>query len=549
MDILFVFISSCLFIVLIIVIIQVTITQILANRKKEKYEKAREELAESIKNGYLQILGKGEDATVYYNWAIEIYTYFLEYGMFSLDEALEKSRKAYELATGELRMKAEVLLKDILFYKYLDSDKNDLDEEDKNQDRLMLTKELENLFNSIAERDTNLVFLLEWGWFKMTKGIAENNLEDIEIALSLYKKIEKEYSSSDQKERDSVNINEFYSNWSKLLITTISKMGEYKYLPELLEILEKLRTIPSITKMDVNLQFAKYHSLKYLASKDIAELEKIDQICEIVLSERTSDTDKSVVYDKWAYLYKEIADILEDEALLNKAKEKYQRALDLDENNLSALKTLAILYANEGMMKNDDLLFNQAVTMLLKHFKKISIVDETELSKEEADNLFKVKFELLDIASKIVRNNEDSNPKTETKRLYINIGEAFISTVYILQLGYFIKAKGMLFAAAMDNNFEKQSKKILRVINEGEKVGDIHKKNELFKDIRAYAYAGYYAQIPGQEDLMYQYLKEYIESYHNEDLQLLLEKTKEDPVFRNHKHSSQFNNVFNPMQK
>lgn len=504
-------------------------------KKAEKdYVEALTDIKTDMESKYAKQLGKGNDADVYYSWALEMYEFYRDHNLFSLDEILNKARKFYELETGERKDQSEDLMMILLFAIFLESDYSDIE----------INEELEEFFEICSKRRFELSFLKSWAFFKTRSGWTNDNLDGTRKGLTIYQEIEERYYNSDENEKKEFNLIAFYKEWQEALTNSIVSDLTSENLPLLLNTLEKMKTINEVNKMELDLDFAYYHVLKYSVDKDKAELQTADMLYQKIIDERSVDKNKSTVYHTWGLSYNDLIFWLKDPSFDKKARELFKQSIDLDNKNHRAYISLALSYAAEGEEKKEDRLFTLAINTLLEYNKHLFCSHDQQ--QEEIEEMITNKGEVLAKAFTILNINKALNFKTETRRLFIEVGEAYIQYHNISKLGYIAKAEGLLFVSVMDNQFNKNKKEILKLLQTADKLKEIE-GGATFDSMYAYNYAAYYAQIPGEEEQVYNYMRKYI-TYRTAQESLsteLLEDVKSDPLFANYRHSSKFANLFN----
>lgn len=530
------FINICIAIASIGVAIYAIYATISYQRSKKKYEKAKKDLVEVIQEEYSQMLGKGDDGAVYYDWAIEILKQHSNHQLFSLDEAIEKIRKAYALLEGDDKLDAEYLLCHTLFSKFLDEDYIDKS----------LSSELDGLFEHIAKRKKNLNFQFDRALFHATKGYLEEEkdqkLEDMEKAHAIYSRIEERYPNETEEEKANFELDIFYEYWSNLLFNMISHIYKPEYLDKLYHTLEKRRSLANTPSLTVEMEYAQFYAVRYIHLKDEADLKKAEELYEYHLNRMTMNRSKSKVYYYWGQSYNKISLALEDNSFLNKAKDKFLSAINIDIKNIEATKSLAHLLTYEGLKDEKDEPFTQALNLLLGNNEKLYIAEDSDI--EEYKEILDIKFQLLTSAIEVIRSNEVYNPNTPNRTYSVQIGDELIALTPTHKLGYIIKAEGLLFSSVTENKFDKNKKKILKLLQTEDKSGAENYTNiiGMFDSIMNYTYAGYYAQIEGEDEQVYKYIKEYLKTF--TDPVSIKEQIKEDPLFARYKHNKTFDGVF-----
>lgn len=515
------------------VAIYVAYTIAMAQRASKKYEQAKEKYAETIETEYTQMLGGEDDGNVYLDWGLDILQQKERHQMFSYDDAIEKIRKACELLDGDDKKTAENALCNVMHRKYFD-EYTDSEE---------LAKELDELYSKELYSDSPMFFYYDKANFKSEKGDRENNAEDLLTALQLYAKVEEMYPQASEEDQKRIDLKNLKSNEIDTLIDLISSCKQYEYLDELYSKLVERKDMAVSYDAYVQMDFARYYSLRYVHLKEKADLEKIDEICQEALNIRSINKNRSEIYSYWASFYQSMGTKLKDDVFLEMAKEKYKEAIDLDKQNVQAVKNLVNLYSIKGLETKTSEPLAQAIEILLESNEALYFVEDKYDNEAVMENQT-ARIEFLIEAVKLVRYSEAIDKASPNRKQLDKIGSEITLLLPTQRMGYIIKAEGMLFTTVTENTFAKNKKSILR---------NLQKESDPNSPIIAidmdnavnYIYAGYYAQIPEEEDKMYEYMDKYIKSYEGSSgKKELLEEMKKDPLFANFRHSMRFSELF-----
>lgn len=527
------FFNICLSLFGVVFISYMTYSFIKAQHARKKYEEAKDELAETLEDEYSKMLGKGEDGEIYLAWGFEILELNKKHEMFSYDDAIEKFRKACELLEGNEKESAETALCHTLYLKYFSEDI--INEE--------LAKELDRLYEKSPEGDSPILFYFDKANFKSQKGKKEDDAEDLLTALELYAKVENLYPQASEEDKQLIDLKTLKSSEIETLIDLVSNCNQYEYLDELYKKLVQRKEAALSYEVYSQMDFAQYHAARYVAFKEKVDLEKIDEICQEAVGMRSINKNRSEIYGYWANHYRYIAINLKDDTLLEQAKEKYRESLNLDMQNVEAVKYFANIYVKEGLETKREEPFAQAIEILLRSNESFYYLDDEQDTETLVENKV-AGLKLLTEAVKIVRYNEQIDKMTSNRRLLDRIGNELIDLFPMHRMGNIIKADGLLFISVMENTFEKNRKTILK--NLQKKSDKNSPKTEDYLDTTIhYIYAGYYAQMPEEEEKVYEYMEKYIKSRDDQSRnKILLDEVRKDPLFANFRHSMRFGELF-----
>lgn len=509
-------------------------TVIQHQRASKKYEEAKDQYTKTMTEIYTKLLGQNNDGAVYYDWGIDILKQYEEHNMFSLEEAADKFRLAFNLLEGEDKVDASEMLRYCLLCIFLDGNETDTS----------LNAELDQHLKLNATNKTNdISYLFDWALFKyQRKDNNQSSIDDLNFAIDLFTKIEKIYDEPSTENQSSVSKQELYTSWINALFKLASETKNEIYLPQILDILEKIKVISVPHDYYLDLKYVRYYLTRYQVTSNEENLQNMDKFCKDIVDRRGSNTNKSEVYSYWATCYSLIALEQENESFLNKAIELFKEAIQLNENNIEAITGLADSYSTLGNFTKQENYFKQGLELVLSTAESM-FYDPRETTTEEIQQLLSDKLSLFKSAVTIMKDNISINSKTQNREYIIRLGDNFILFDPNNQYGYQTKAEGLLYISVLNNQFDKKKKEIFKLLQKTLQIASKKEKQNL--DRLDYLFAAYHAQTPIEDEQMYQYLNKYLGAFTPENRNQEGQAIKEDYLFANYKNSSKFNSIVN----